>query len=54
MTKLLEKLTQFFSLTDSVSRGLDAYIASKGPQSVADVERLTQQYINRGICGRTL
>lgn len=54
MTKLLEKLTQFFSFKDSVSRGLDTYISSKNPKSVAEVEHLTQKYINRGICGRTL
>jgi len=54
MTKLLEKLTQFFSLKDSISCGLDRYIAGKNPQSVAEIERLTQQYLNRGICGRTI
>ena len=54
MSKLFEKLTKFFSLHDSVSRGLDAYIASKGPTSVSEVERLAQKYLNRGVCGRTL
>ena len=54
MSKLFEKLTKFFSLHDSVSRGLDAYIASKSPTSVSEVERLAQKYLNRGICGRTL
>jgi len=54
MSKLFEKLTKFFSLHDSVSRGLDAYIASKSPTSVSEVERLAQKYLNRGVCGRTL
>lgn len=54
MSTLLQELIQFFSIKDTVSTGLDAYIAGKNPQSVAEVERLTQQYINRGICGRTL
>jgi hypothetical protein len=54
MSKLLQKLTEFFSLRNSVSRGLDAYISSKNPQSVAEVEHLAQKYLNRGICGRTL
>lgn len=54
MTTLIKKLTQFFSLQDSVSRGLDAYISSKNPQSVSEVEYLAQRYLNRGVCGRTL
>jgi hypothetical protein len=54
MSKLLQKLTQFFTTGDSISYGLDTYIASKNPQSVADVERLAQQYLNRGVCGRTV
>jgi hypothetical protein len=54
MSKLLEKLTQFFNIKDSVSSGLDRYITGKNPQSVAEVEQLTQKYLNRGICGRTL
>ena len=54
MTKLLEKLTQFFNIRNTVSTGLDAYIANKNPQSVAEVEQLAQKYLNRGICGRTL
>ena len=54
MTNLLEKLIEFFSIETSISKGLDSYIASKNPKSVADVERLTQKYLNRGICGRTL
>jgi len=54
MTNLLQKLIQFFGIKDSVSRGLDSYIATKNPQTVADVERLAQKYLNRGICGRTL
>jgi len=54
MTNLLQKLIQFFGIKDSVSRGLDSYITAKNPQTVADVERLAQKYLNRGICGRTL
>jgi hypothetical protein len=54
MSKLLQKLIKFFSLQDSVSRGLDAYISSKSPTSIYEVERLAQKYLNRGICGRTL
>jgi len=41
-------------MKDSVSTGLDAYIANKNPQSVAEVEQLTQRYLGRGVCGRTL
>jgi len=54
MTKILQKLTQFFSFKGSVNSDLDAYIASKNPQNVADVERLSLQYMNRGVCGRTV
>ena len=54
MLNLLQKFTQFFSIKESVSAGLDAYIASKHPKSVAEVEYLAQKYLNRGICGRTL
>jgi hypothetical protein len=54
MSTLLKKLTQFFNFKDSVSAGLDAYIASKNPTTVFEVERLAQQYLNRGICGRKL
>ena len=54
MSKLLEKLIQFFVPGDSISYGLDTYIASKNPKTVAEVELLAQQYLNRGICGRTL
>jgi hypothetical protein len=54
MSKLLQKLKKFFSINNSVSANLDAYIASKNPQSVAEAERLAQRYLNRGICGRTL
>ena len=43
MSTLLQKLTKFFRITNSVSTGLDAYIASKNPQSVAEVERLAQR-----------
>jgi hypothetical protein len=52
MSRLLKELIQFFSITDSVSTGLDAYIASKNPQSVAEAEKLAQRYLNRGVCGR--
>jgi hypothetical protein len=54
MTKILQKLTQFFNIKDSVSTGLDRYITGKNPQSVAEVEHLAQKYLNRGVCGRTL
>ena len=54
MSKLLQKLKKFFSINNSVSTNLDSYIASKNPQSVAEAERLAQQYLNRGICGRTI
>jgi hypothetical protein len=54
MSTLLKKLTQFFNFNYSVSTGLDAYIASKNPKSVYDIERLAQQYLNRTSCGRTL
>jgi hypothetical protein len=54
MSNLLQKLIQFFSIRNSVSTGLDAYIASKHPKSVAEVEYLAQKYLNRGVCGRTL
>ena len=54
MSKLLQKLTKFFSIKDSVSTGLDAYITGKNPQSVAEVEQLAQRYLGRGVCGRTL
>jgi hypothetical protein len=54
MSKIIQELIQFFKLKDSVSSGLDAYIASKNPQTVAEVEQLAQKYLNRGICGRTL
>jgi hypothetical protein len=54
MINLIKELTKFFSLNNSVSRGLDAYISGKNPKSVAEVERLAQKYLNRGVCGRTL
>lgn len=54
MSKLLQKLIQFFSINYSVSNGLDQYISSKNPQTVSEVEQLAQKYLNRGICGRTL
>jgi hypothetical protein len=52
MSKLLEKLTQFFKFKDSVSHGLDSYISSKNPQTVAEVEQLAQKYLNGGVCRR--
>ena len=54
MSTFLQRIKQFFSIKDSVSSGLDAYIANKNPQSVAEVEQLTRRYLGRGICGRTL
>jgi len=54
MSKLLQELIQFFKLNGSINSGLDAYINSKKPLNVADVERLTRQYMDRGICGRNL
>jgi len=54
MTTIIQKLIQFFNFTGSVSSDLDSYITSKNPQNVADVERLTVQYLSRGICGRTV
>lgn len=54
MSTLLQKLKKFFSIKDSVSANLDTYITSKNPQTVAEAERLAQQYLNRGICGRTV
>jgi len=52
MSKLLKKLTQFFSLNGSVSRDLESYIVSKNPQSITDVERLTRRYLSGGVCRR--
>jgi len=54
MTTIIQKLIQFFNIKDSVSSGLDAYISSKNPTSVVEVEHLARQYMNRGVCGRTL
>ena len=55
MSKFIKELTQFFSLTSSVTSGLDSYISSKNPTNIADVERLTRQYIERGgFCGGSL
>jgi hypothetical protein len=53
MSKLLQKLKKFFSINNTVSTGLDSYIASRNPQTVAEAEQLAQRYLNRGICGRT-
>jgi hypothetical protein len=54
MSKILKGLIQFFTPRDSMSTGLDDYILSKRPMNVADVERLTRQYMNRGVCGRII
>ena len=54
MSKLLQKLIQIFVPGNSISYGLDTYIASKNPQTVAEVEILAQRYLNRGVCGRTV
>ena len=54
MSKLLKELIQFFALNTSVSQDLDAYIASKNPQSISEIEHLQLQYQAGGVCGRTL
>jgi hypothetical protein len=55
MSKFIKELTQFFSFNSSVTAGLDSYISSKNPTNIADVERLTRQYIDRGgFCGGSL
>ena len=52
MSTVLKRIAEFFSLTGSVSRDLESYIASKNPKSINDVERLTQLYMTGGICRR--
>ena len=54
MSKLLKELIQFFALNTSVSQDLDAYISSKNPQSISEIERLQLQYQAGGICRRIL
>jgi hypothetical protein len=54
MSELLTKLKKFFSLENSVSQGLGAYIESKNPKSHADIERLTIQYQTCTVCRRIL
>ena len=49
MTKLLERLAEMFSGTGHQSR-LEAYIASKRPCDVFDVERLQREF-NQGFKG---
>ena len=46
MTKLLERLAEMFPGQDYQNR-LDAFVASKYPQSVADVEYWQRQYDSR-------
>ena len=43
MTKLLERLAEMFPTQNYQSR-LEQYIASRHPQSVADVEMMTRDY----------
>ena len=43
MTKLLERLAEMFPAQNYQSR-LEQYIASRHPQSVADVEMMTRDY----------
>ena len=52
MSTLFQSIKQFFSLSGSVSRDLESYIASKNPQSINDVERLTKLYMTGGVCRR--
>ena len=54
MSTLFQGIKEFFSLKGSVSTGLDSYIAGKNPQSVAEVEQLTRQYLNGGVCRRVV
>jgi hypothetical protein len=55
MSKFIKELTQFFSFNSSITSGLDSYIAKKNPTSIADVERLTRQYLeNDRFCGGLL
>jgi len=53
MSKIIKELIQFFTKSSSVTSGLENYIASRNPSSVAEVETLARQYMNRGVCGRT-
>ena len=50
MTKLLERLAEMFPGQDYQTR-LDQFIASKHPQSVADVEHWQRQYDTRNFMG---
>jgi len=52
MSQVFKRIKEFFSLSGSVSRDLESYIASKNPKSINDVERLTQLYMTGGICRR--
>jgi len=52
MSTVLKRIAEFFSLTGSVSSDLESYIASKNPQSINDVERLTKLYMTGGVCRR--
>jgi len=54
MSTLLQKLKKFFSINYTASDNLETYIISKNPQTIADVEQLAQQYLNRVMCRRTL
>ena len=52
MSTVLKRIAEFVSLKGSVSRDLESYIASKNPQSINDVERLTRLYMSGGVCRR--
>jgi len=54
MSKIIKELIQFFTKSSSITSGLEEYISSRNPKSVAEVETLANQYMNRNICGRSL
>lgn len=54
MLKLIKSLARLLTTTGSISTGLDDYINSKRPTSVAEIENLTRQYLARGVCGRII
>ena len=54
MSKIIKGLIQFLTQRSSISTGLEDYINSRNPSSVAEVETLARQYMNRGVCGRIL
>jgi len=42
--KLLKWITSLFDLNSSYQAGVDAYVSSKHPKSVGEVEHLIKQY----------